>query len=87
MAGALSDRLGQTGRNSGAVRAGAANLLHMKLKPAENIYSRGGTAVDEIVLHGTESHRPQSESADYSPARTTREPRFITGLAVISALV
>jgi N-acetyl-anhydromuramyl-L-alanine amidase AmpD len=41
------------------------NLIHMKQKPAKNVYSRGGTAIDEIVLHGTESLRPQDASADY----------------------
>jgi N-acetyl-anhydromuramyl-L-alanine amidase AmpD len=41
------------------------NLIHMKQKPAKNVYSRGGTVIDGIVLHGTESHGSESESADY----------------------
>jgi N-acetyl-anhydromuramyl-L-alanine amidase AmpD len=41
------------------------NLIQMKQKPAKNVYSRAGTAIDEIVLHGTESHRSEAESADY----------------------
>ena len=48
------------------------NLMHMKQKPAKNVYSRGGTAIDEIVLHGTESHRSQAESADYIARRERR---------------
>ena len=42
------------------------NLIHMKQKPAKNVYSRAGTTIDEIVLHGTESHGTQAQSADYS---------------------
>lgn len=42
------------------------NLIHMRQKPAKNVYERGGTAIDEIVLHGTESLGSQAQSADYS---------------------
>ena len=41
------------------------NLVHMTQKPAQNIYARRGTVIDEIVLHGTESLRSPQESADY----------------------
>jgi len=41
------------------------NLLFMKQKAARNFGSRGGTVIDEIVLHGTESYHSQEESAEY----------------------
>ena len=65
MAGALAIGLAKQAEIVALYAQALPNLLHMKLKPAAHIYSRGGTAVDEIVLHGTESHRPQAESADY----------------------
>jgi N-acetyl-anhydromuramyl-L-alanine amidase AmpD len=41
------------------------NLLFMKQKTPINFRSRAGTAIDEIVLHGTESFHSQEESAEY----------------------
>lgn len=49
------------------------NLLYMRQKPAKNVYSRYGTAIDEIVLHGTESHGTQEQSANYL-ASANKEP-------------
>jgi len=40
------------------------NLLFFKPKPGQNGWSRGGTAIDEIVLHGTESLGTQEQSAN-----------------------
>jgi N-acetyl-anhydromuramyl-L-alanine amidase AmpD len=41
------------------------NLIHMKQKPAAWVFPRYGTAIDEIVLHGTESNVSQVKSLDY----------------------
>ncbi len=65
MAGAFAVGLAKQAEIVALYAQALPNLLHMKLKPAKNVYSRGGTAIDEIVLHGTESKRSQEASADY----------------------
>ena len=65
MAGILAITLAKQAEVAALYCQALSNLMHMKQKPAKNVYSRGGTAIDEIVLHGTESKRSQAESADY----------------------
>ena len=66
MAGAFAAVLAKQGDIAGQYLQALPNLLQMKLKPAKNVYSRRSTAIDEIVLHGTESRRSQEDSANYS---------------------
>jgi N-acetyl-anhydromuramyl-L-alanine amidase AmpD len=65
MAGILAITLAKQAEVAALYCQALSNLMHMTQKPAKNVYSRGGTAIDEIVLHGTESKRSQAESADY----------------------
>ena len=65
MAGAFAIGLAKQAEIVALYAQALPNLLHMTVKPAKNVYSRGGTAIDEIVLHGTESYHSQAESADY----------------------
>ena len=65
MAGAFAIGLAKQAETVALYAQALPNLLHMKVKPAKNVYSRGGTSIDEVVLHGTESRRSQVESADY----------------------
>ena len=66
MAGAFAAVLAKQGEIAGQYLQALPNLLQMTLKPAKNVYSRRNTAIDEIVLHGTESRRSQEDSANYS---------------------
>jgi N-acetyl-anhydromuramyl-L-alanine amidase AmpD len=55
----------------GAYALSLPNLIHMKQKPAAWVRPRGGTTVDEIVLHGTESNVSQVKSVDYLASANT----------------
>ena len=46
-------------------------LLHIKQKPAKNVYSRFGKAIDEVVLHGTESKATSAQSVDYLASKNS----------------
>jgi N-acetyl-anhydromuramyl-L-alanine amidase AmpD len=50
---------------TGAYALSVPNLIHMQQKPAAWVASRRGVAVDEIVLHGTESRTSQVNSLNY----------------------
>ena len=41
------------------------NLLLFKSKPGHAFAGRGGTTIDEIILHGTESKGTEEQSADW----------------------
>jgi N-acetyl-anhydromuramyl-L-alanine amidase AmpD len=68
---AFGDAVGQAvnfGRQvatTGAYAISLPSLLHMKQKPAAWVFPRYGKAIDEIVLHGTESKVSQVKSVDY----------------------
>lgn len=49
----------------GAYLAVLPNLLLFKSKPGQAFAGRGGTAIDEIILHGTESIGTEEQSANY----------------------
>lgn len=59
----LMDQIGDMARTA-TYMAVLRNLLFFKAKPSTNSRSRGGTVIDEIVLHGTESLGTQEQSAD-----------------------
>ena len=59
----LMDEIGDVARKATYI-AVLRNLLFIKNKPGQHSRSRGGTAIDEIVLHGTESKGTQEQSAD-----------------------
>lgn len=56
---------------TGAYALAVPNLIHMKQKPAAWVRPRGGTTLDEIVLHGTESNVSQVKSVDYLASKNT----------------
>lgn len=60
----LMDDLGDIARKATYI-AVLRNLLFFKNKPGQNSSSRGGTAIDEIILHGTESKGTQEQSATF----------------------
>ena len=60
----LMDEIGDVARKV-AYAAVLRNLMLFKNKPGQNSWSRGGTAIDEIVLHGTESKGTQEQSANF----------------------
>ncbi|MBV8492109.1 MAG: N-acetylmuramoyl-L-alanine amidase [Alphaproteobacteria bacterium] len=62
------------------------NLIFFKQKPSTSYKSRGGTTIDEIVLHGTESLGTQEQSANSLATQTESVHYFIgrdQGLAYI----
>ena len=59
----LLDQIGDVARTA-TYLAVLRNLLLIKKKPGQNGWPRGGTAIDEIVLHGTESLGTQEQSAN-----------------------
>lgn len=59
----LMDDIGDVARKA-AYFAAVRNLLLIKKKPGQHSAPRGGTVIDEIVLHGTESTGTQEQSAN-----------------------
>lgn len=59
----LMDQIGDVARTATYI-AVLRNLLFFKNKPGQNSWSRAGTVIDEIVLHGTESLGTQEQSAN-----------------------
>jgi N-acetyl-anhydromuramyl-L-alanine amidase AmpD len=62
------------------------NLIFFRQKPSKSYKSRGGTIIDEIVLHGTESLGTQEQSANSLASQTESIHYFIgrdQGLAYI----
>jgi N-acetyl-anhydromuramyl-L-alanine amidase AmpD len=56
---------------TGAYALSVPNLIQMKQKPAAWVFPRNGTAIDEIILHGTESNASQVKSLDYLASKNS----------------
>jgi len=74
----ILDTIGDAARSTTYIAA-VRNLIFMTSKPTTSYSDRGGTAIDEIVLHGTESTHDQAASSNALANSNDRSIHYFIG--------